>query len=69
MKLTELKVGERGIVRSVESPLGGKLRALGLCEGETVEMLAVSPLKGMYLVGAGGIRIALRREAAECVLL
>ncbi len=69
MNITDLKRGDRAIVSAVVcSPrLKERLRTLGVRAGGVLRVLKVSFFKKTYLLQAGGNRLAVRREVAECV--
>ncbi len=69
MNITGLKQGERGIVTAVscEPALKERLRTLNVRAGGVVRVLKVSLFKKTYLLSAGGTKVALRKEVAECI--
>lgn len=69
MNITDLGLGERGIVLAVdcEQSVKERLRALNIRSGGVVRILKVSFFKKTYLLQAGVSRVALRREVAACV--
>lgn len=71
MDITRLKRGERGVILlvSCEPALKERLRSLNIRAGGVVRLLKVSLFKRTFVVQAGGSRIAIRKEVAECVKL
>lgn len=67
MKLTQLKNGEKCVIREVnaESRLKTRLKMLNVYEGEKAEIIACSPLKKNLLLLVGGLRVGIRKELAE----
>lgn len=51
------------------SELACKLTSMGVLPGARVEMVRLSPFGSAYYVKVDGVRLALRREEAESILL
>lgn len=69
MRLWELDVGEAARVAAVRGAgaMALRLRELGLCEGETVSCVGVSPLGDPRAYRINGAVIALRDADADAV--
>ena len=67
-KLSELKKGEAGIIRSFESEeLFIKLMEMGCIPGERVFIEQVAPLNGPISIIIGSYKLSLRVDEAESV--
>ena len=67
-KLSELKKGEVGIIRSFESEeLFIKLMEMGCIPGEKVFVEQIAPLNGPISILIGSYKLSLRIDEAECV--
>lgn len=75
MKLSDLRVGDSGVVEAVDTqadpdPIATRLGELGFVSGEPVRLVARGPLGGdPLLIQVGFTRFALRRAEAERVQL
>lgn len=67
MNLSDLKVGERGLVMKVNVPpdLRERLRSLGVGAGRTVRVLRYSLFKSSIMIETTESIIGLRREIAK----
>ena len=69
-KLSELKKGEVGIIRSFESEeLFIKLMEMGCIPGEKVFVEQIAPLNGPISILIGSYKLSLRVDEAECVAI
>ena len=70
-RLDELRAGQRGRIKSVSpcGSLGQRLMAMGLVEGEELEMIRLAPSGDPIEVLLRGCRLALRRSEARMVNL
>ncbi|MCS6928707.1 MAG: ferrous iron transport protein A [Saprospiraceae bacterium] len=54
----------------IEDPvLASRLTAMGVLPGSLIEMVRCTPFGHTYYVKADGIRLALRREEAQSILV
>ena len=69
--LSDLLVGQRGIIASVEGEPGlvQRFLELGLMEGAEVEVLALAPLGDPIEVRTGNSRLSMRRREAAGIHL
>ena len=67
MKLSELKVGESAVVQKtcLPEPLAERLAALNVRSESRVRLLRRAPFGGGYMLEAGGVRLALRKNLAD----
>lgn len=67
MKLSELKIGDTGIIVNIgcEKPLKTRLSHLGLNEGVKIKILRVAPLSDPIEIEVMGFNLAIRRRTAE----
>lgn len=65
-KLSELKQGESGIIRSFDNEyLSIKLLEMGCIPGEKIVIEQIAPLKDPISILIGGYKLSLRVEEAE----
>ena len=69
--LDQLRIGQRGVIESLEGEpaLVQRLLELGLFDGEEIEVLAVAPLGDPIEILCGNSRLSLRRREAANVHL
>ena len=69
MKLSELKNGESGIVKSIgcEKPLKTRLNHLGLTEGVKIMLVKKAPLNDPVEIMVRGFYLAIRVKTAESI--
>ncbi len=68
--IKDLKINESAKAIAFEdSNLACKLTSMGVLPGTRIEMIRTSPFGSAYYVKADGVRLALREEEAESVLL
>ena len=67
MRLNELKIGERGIIKKIHAkePLKSKLLAMGITKGEEVVLLKHTLAKNTFDIEVSNTNIALREEEAK----
>ncbi|HIY78759.1 MAG TPA: ferrous iron transport protein A [Candidatus Borkfalkia excrementavium] len=67
MKLSELKAGESAVVQKtcLPEPLAERLAALNVRRESRVRLLRRAPFGGGYMLEAGGVRLALRKNLAD----
>ncbi|MRJ02422.1 MAG: ferrous iron transport protein A [Epsilonproteobacteria bacterium] len=67
MRVSEMKIGESGIIERVTAPepIKGRLFAMGVSKGNRLRLLDHTLKKETWEVEVEGTRIALRREEAE----
>lgn len=70
MKLSELKAGERGLIKGFESSeLELKLMEMGCIPGELVVVEQVAPLGDPISIRIAGYSLSLRKNEANQILL
>lgn len=70
MKLSELKAGERGMIKGFESSdLELKLMEMGCIPGEVVIVEQVAPLGDPISIRIAGYSLSLRKNEANQILL
>jgi ferrous iron transport protein A len=70
IKLSELKVGSSGIVRSFENTTTSiKLMEMGCVPGEKIKVEKIAPLKDPISVVVAGYSLSLRLEEAENIII
>lgn len=68
--IRDLKNNERARALTFSnSELACKLTSMGVLPGAQVEMVRLSPFGNACYIKVDGVRLALRREEAECILL
>lgn len=69
LSLDQLRVGQRGVVSSIQGHDGlvQRLMEMGLLEGEEIEVVAVAPLGDPLEVRLRDYRLSLRRREAARV--
>lgn len=66
MQLSDLKIGQRGIITDVsKSPDASALMEMGCLPGEVVTLLARAPLGDPITVKVSGYRLSLRKQQAK----
>jgi ferrous iron transport protein A len=70
MKLTELKQGEKAVIKSFTSPdLALKLMEMGCVPGEMVVIEQVAPLGDPISIRIAGYSLSLRLDEADHIIL
>ena len=70
MKLSELKIGEKAEVMSVEnSDLGLRLMEMGLMPGEIVHLDFVAPLGDPIAISVSDYHLSIRKLDAESITI
>lgn len=71
MKLSDLKIGERGIIKEFTDPsLSVKLMEMGCLPGEAIVLERIAPLGDPIAVRVSGYQLSLRKaEASQVILL
>jgi ferrous iron transport protein A len=70
MKLTELKQGEKAVIKSFTSPdLALKLMEMGCVPGEMVVIEQVAPLGDPISIRIAGYSLSLRLDEADQIIL
>ena len=71
MSLCNLKLGEKGIISSIngDSKLIKRLFALGCIEGTEVELRRRAPLGDPIIINFRGFDLAIRKKDAKYILL
>jgi len=67
MRLSELNMGESGIIKKIyaKEPLKSKLLSMGFARGEKVKVLKHTLAKNTFDVDINGVNVALREEEAR----
>lgn len=69
-RLSELKVGESGIIHSFEkNEIFIKLMEMGCIPGEAVTVEQVAPLGDPISIAVAGYRLSLRMDEAAAIIL
>lgn len=69
-KLSELKQGESGIIRSFDNEdLSIKLLEMGCIPGEKITIEQIAPLKDPISILVGGYKLSLRIDEAENIIV
>jgi ferrous iron transport protein A len=69
-KLSELKIGERGIIKGFENDdIFLKLMEMGCVPGEAVRVDKVAPLKDPISITVAGYCLSLRLDEADNILV
>ncbi len=70
MKLSDLEIGERGIVVSIDDPsLKLALLRIGLIQGDPFQVAQKAPFSGPVALRVRGGKVALRAADAQKVLI
>ncbi|MGL4876369.1 MAG: FeoA family protein [Clostridium sp.] len=71
MSLSDLKIGESGIISSIngDEKLAKRLLALGCLEGTEVKLKALSPFKDPLIISFRGFDLAIRKNDAKNITL
>ena len=70
IKLSEMKVGAAGIIRSFENTsLSIKLMEMGCIPGEQIKIEKIAPLKDPISILVAGYSLSLRLEEAENIVI
>lgn len=68
-KLSEMKFGEKGIVKNIPDDLRGHVTGMGLRLNKPVEISSKQPLQGPIVVTIGNSSISLGRKLAEKIVV
>ena len=70
MKLSDLKIGERGIIKEfTDLSLSIKLMEMGCLPGEAVLLERIAPLGDPIAIRVSGYQLSLRKNEASKVIL
>lgn len=70
MNLTDLKVGQKGIIKDFEDhELSVKLMEMGCLPGEIVRFDRIAPLGDPIAISVSGYQLCLRKEEAAVILI
>ncbi|MFB5945227.1 FeoA family protein [Albibacterium profundi] len=70
MKLSDLKIGERGIIKEItDLSLSIKLMEMGCLPGEPVLLERIAPLGDPIAIKVSGYQLSLRKSEASKVIL
>lgn len=71
MCICDLRLGERGIIKSISgnSALAKRLSALGCIEGTEVELKRIAPLGDPIILNLRGFDLAIRKKDAKNIFL
>ncbi len=69
MKLSQMHIGQSGIIRKVRAnePIKGRLFAMGITKGNRITLLDHTLKKETFEVDVEGTRVALRKEEADAI--
>ncbi|HET8810587.1 MAG TPA: FeoA family protein [Flavobacteriaceae bacterium] len=66
MKASQLKLGQRGIIKEFSTELVPlKLLELGCLPGNEIQLLQIAPFKDPMYLNINGSHLAIRKETAE----
>jgi Fe2+ transport system protein FeoA len=68
-KLSEMKFGEKGIVKQIPEDLRNYVTGMGLRLNRPVEITSKQPMKGPVVVSIGNSSISLGRNHAEKIIV
>lgn len=68
-KLSEMKFGEKGIVKKIPADLLSYVTGMGLRLNKSVEISSKQPLKGPVVVSVGNSSISIGRNHAEKIVV
>lgn len=68
-KLSDMKFGERGIVKKIPGDLRNYVTGMGLRLNKPVEISSKQPMKGPVVVSVGNSSISLGRNLAEKIIV
>jgi ferrous iron transport protein A len=70
LKLSELKIGELGIIDTFTDPkMSLKLLEMGCTPGERVELIKIAPMGDPIAISVAGYMLSLRKAEASTVLI
>jgi ferrous iron transport protein A len=52
-KLSEMKYGEKAIIKKIEGKLKAQIAGMGIREGQEIEMMTKQPIKGPLTITIG----------------
>lgn len=69
MKLTDLNIGDRAIIKRIKAqdPIKSRLYAMGITRGNEIKLLDHTLKKQTWEIEVQGTRVALRQEEAQSV--
>jgi Fe2+ transport system protein FeoA len=68
-KLSQMKFGEKGIVKKIPADLLSYVTGMGLRLNKPVEISSKQPLKGPVVVSVGNSSISIGRNHAEKIII
>lgn len=68
-KLSEMKYGEQGIVKSIKGDLGNKVAGMGIRVNKRIRMATKQPIKGPVVVTVDESNISLGLGIAENIIV
>ncbi|MEA3457718.1 MAG: FeoA family protein [Candidatus Thermoplasmatota archaeon] len=68
-KLSEMKYGTQGIVRSIKGDLGNKVAGMGIRVNKRIRMATKQPIKGPVVVTVDESNISLGLGIAENIIV
>jgi Fe2+ transport system protein FeoA len=68
-KLSDMKFGEKGIVKSIPEDLRNHVTGMGLRLNKPVEISSKQPMNGPVVVSVGHSSISLGRQLAEKIVI
>ena len=71
MSLSDLKIGQSGVIQSISGneKLAKRLLALGCLEGTEVKLKARSPFKDPLIITFRGFDLAIRKNDAKNIII
>ena len=64
-KVSEMKYGDKGIVKSIDGGLKERIAGMGIRVGKELEMIAKQPMRGPVVVLVNGARTSLGMGIAD----
>ena len=68
-KLSEMKFGEKGVVKTIPSDLRSHVTGMGIRLNKQIEISSKQPMKGPVVVTVGNSSISLGRKLAEKIIV
>ncbi|HDM22522.1 MAG: ferrous iron transport protein A [Methanomicrobia archaeon] len=68
-KLSEMRYGEEGVVKSIEGDLRNKVAGMGIRVGKKIKMITKQPIKGPVVVLVDEYRTSLGLGIADKIII
>jgi|GEM_PF-5068999 len=63
--MSEMRVGEKAVIKEIPPDLCTIISSMGLRRNQAIELRAIQPAKGPFVVAAGNIDVSVSRAYAE----